>query len=355
MNPETRRKAVTAAYDNTFLRIPPEFSHALAKTMLRFPPAQVLIRKEFSPPPEPEMVLINGHQVPKFQIAAGLDKSASMPALILFGAGGIEFGGVTLDARSGNSRIERVEIGSQKRLTGRIIRFPEQRVVLNHMGFPNPGIFAVAQNILQAKEKFPNLKFGINIPPAPNEPDLEEIKRQLTLVTEVALALSPFWITFNPSCPNNKDSQRFKKVDIVTQLTAHLGELASRESSPPFFVKIGPDMDKDGIKQVVTAVKDNHFSGIIAVNTTTDYTGPRQEFAGYPGGLSGNPLKEKMLRTVSLVNECNKASSPRLFIGAAGGISCFQDWQQAQEKGAHFCQILTGFIYNPYVFKQLNT
>jgi len=354
MKPETRQSLITTIYKNTVLRLPAEVSHALAERVLRIGPVQNLLRQEFSPPSQDRLTItINGHKIPIFAIAAGLDKKGSMAGLSNF-VSGIEYGGFTIFPRAGNPRIEKVKTGDKTRLAGRIIRDRKTGIALNHMGFPNPGIEKASQNILSARPNHLDLLFGINIPPTPGEKDPEKVKDYLTHVTEISLSLGPSWITFNPSCPNNHDSARYRKVSSITSLMKHMSQFITNDS-PPFFVKIGPDMVDQDIKSIVVAAKNLGFAGIIAVNTTADYTEERKPYAGYPGGLSGALLKEKMLRTVRLVRRFDKElGGPQLFICACGGISNWQDWDEARLLGADFAQILTGFIYDPYIFKRLS-
>jgi len=356
MKPETRQRFIIAAYENTVLKLPAETSHALVERVLRIKPVQNLLKQEFgSPAPKKAAINIKGREFPVFSIAAGLDKKGNMSALTCLSASGIEFGGFTLEPRSGNPKLKIVNLKGRRVLSvGRIIRDKNEKVALNYMGFPNPGIYAAAQNIQKGKKQFPDIKFGINVPPTPGEKDFAKVKDDLTKVIYTTLSLNPDWITFNPFCPNNNDSNHYQKTEVILELMDHLSQFIN-DDSPPFFIKIGPDMAEGNIRAIVTACKLLGFTGIIGVNSSVDYTNQAEVYAGYPGGYTGKILKVKMLRAVKLVRQFDQGfNRRRLVIGAVGGIADWEDWQEAKSAGADFCQILTGFIFNPYVFQRLS-
>src|ERR671931_530233 len=69
------------------------------------------------------------------RLAAGIDKRAALVApMALLGFGHIEVGTVTPRPQPGNDRP-------------RLFRLPEDRALINRMGFNSPGMIAVAHNL----------------------------------------------------------------------------------------------------------------------------------------------------------------------------------------------------------------
>src|ERR1700758_2368352 len=90
-------------------------------------------------------------------LAAGLDKNGvALPAWAALGFGFIEIGTVTAKAQSGNRKP-------------RIFRFPEQKALINRLGFNNDGADAIAQRLRQLQRSpegirgWPRVPVGVNI------------------------------------------------------------------------------------------------------------------------------------------------------------------------------------------------
>src|SRR5438309_491819 len=86
-------------------------------------------------------------------LAAGLDKNGvALPAWAALGFGFIEIGTVTAKAQPGNPKP-------------RIFRFPEERALINRLGFNNDGAEIIAERLrkLRDSRRWPAIPVGINI------------------------------------------------------------------------------------------------------------------------------------------------------------------------------------------------
>src|ERR1044071_10520974 len=86
-------------------------------------------------------------------LAPGLDKNGvALPAWAALGFGFIEIGTVTAKAQPGNPKP-------------RIFRLPEQRALINRLGFNNDGADAIAHRLSALREsgRWPAVPVGINI------------------------------------------------------------------------------------------------------------------------------------------------------------------------------------------------
>jgi dihydroorotate dehydrogenase len=153
-------------------------------------------------------------------------------------------------------------------------------------------------------------------------------------------------MTINISSPNTKGLRDLQNSAFIAELFGMVKEKAKK----PVLLKLSPDMEKrDAVDLAISAV-ENGASGIIATNTTTDYSllVGAKEF----GGLSGRVLKEKSF-------EMFKAISRELFgkttLISVGGIDSADEAYARLKAGASLIQIYTAMIFQgPELIKQIN-
>lgn len=127
--------------------------------------------------------------------------------------------------------------------------------------------------------------------------------------------------------------------------------MAKEITTQPIFLKIAPDMsEQDAIDLCTTAVNAG-ASGIIATNTTIDYslTPNAKDF----GGISGALVREKSFK---LFKAIAKELYGKTILISVGGIETAQDAYDRIKAGATLIQIYSMLIYNgPKMIKEINS
>ena len=282
--------------------------------------------KQFAPPSRPKNLF--GLTFPNpIGLAAGLDKNGvALPGWAALGFGFIEIGTVTAVAQPGNSRP-------------RIFRVPEQKALINRLGFNNDGADAVAERFrrLRKSGRWPAVPVGINIGKSrttPLERAADDYLHSFRLLRDFA-----DYITLNVSSPNTPGLRELQEPAALSRLL----HVISSEPGPvakPIVVKISPDLSPIELEAVLAACEENGVSGIIATNTTLDHSEiPPQRDA--EGGLSGAPLREKSTALVRSI--CANSKIPVI---ASGGICDAESAREKFEEGAQLIQLYTGFVYH---------
>lgn len=281
--------------------------------------------RRFQPPRKP--VKLFGLEFPNpIGLAAGFDKNGvALPAWEALGFGFAEIGTVTAKAQPGNAKP-------------RIFRYPEQRALINRLGFNNDGADAIAERLraLRAKGRWPRIPVGINI--------------GKSKVTELADAPADYlysfrrlrefadYIALNVSSPNTPGLRSLQGSEALAQLLRAIAD-ENRADPKPILLKIAPDLGRDELEAVVATCEANGIAGIIATNTTLDHRtlAPQRDEAG---GLSGAPLREKSTAFIRAI-----AAQTTLPIIGVGGIFDAQSAREKLDAGAQLLQVYTGFVY----------
>jgi dihydroorotate dehydrogenase len=256
-------------------------------------------------------------------LAAGFDKNAQAPdAWFAHGCGFVEVGTVTPLPQQGNP-------------LPRLFRLPEDRAVINRMGFNNDGAAAVRQRLQERRHRGGII--GANI-----GANKDSAKRMHDYV-QVLEALLPFvdYITVNISSPNTPQLRDLQTPQAISQLFEQL-RVARGHAQTPLWLKLAPDFpDDESFIASVTAAQNAGAQALIISNTTTDRPSTLQSsHASQSGGLSGAPLFEKTHRLVALAY-----ANTTLPIIAVGGIDTPQKAVQMRQAGATAVQLYTGLVY----------
>jgi dihydroorotate dehydrogenase len=264
-------------------------------------------------------------------LAAGVDKnSTAFDALAAFGFGAVEVGTATNLAQKGNERP-------------RVWRLPNDRALLNAMGFPNDGAAAQARRL--AKRSTGQV-VGVNIGKS-KEVDLAgDVVGDYRAATK---KLAPFadYLALNVSSPNTPGLRSMQSTDHLRMLVSGVrAELSELGRAIPVLIKLGPDLSNEEISEIADAAEEIEVDGIIAVNTTTDYdktNACRAAIAarGDRGGISGQPLKQRSLEVLELLS----ARAEKLPLISVGGIETAEDAWQRILAGAVLIQAHTAFVY----------
>jgi dihydroorotate dehydrogenase len=318
--------------------LPAEATHTVAVALLRFFMAIPLLARAlrwFLVPRVPELrVAALGLQFPgPVGLAAGFDKSArAYRALGALGFGFIEVGTVTARPQDGNPRP-------------RVFRLPDDRALINRLGFNNEGAEAVALRLTGKRD----VVVGVNI----GKSKLAGAGVDETIADYVASAerLAPHadYLVVNVSSPNTPGLRDWQAVAALRPLLTAVRAALDR-SSPlhrvPLLVKIAPDLSNDDIDAAADLALELGLDGIIATNTTLSRDNLRSppalvEACG-GGGLSGAPLKE---RALEVLRRLRGRVGDRLVLIAAGGVETADDAWERIRAGATLVQVYTGFVY----------
>ena len=263
-------------------------------------------------------------------IAAGLDKNGvAFPALHALGWDFVEVGTITPNPQPGNPKP-------------RVFRLPEDRALINRMGFPGTGADAIAMNIVQ--RRYRQAPIGCNVGPnkASVEGGLDAVIADCRLLVSRFASLATYLVV-NISSPNTARLRELQGKGALRELLTEVRAAIPSDRLKPLLVKIAPDLSDAEISDVVAVVLEVGLSGVVATNTTI----ARAETLRSPrrseiGGLSGAPLRA---RSLEVINRIAAESAGNLPIMAAGGIASGADAVAALRAGASAVQVYTGMIY----------
>jgi len=263
-------------------------------------------------------------------LAAGFDKNGDMiQAIPSLGFGYTEIGTMTPRPQPGNPKP-------------RLFRYPEQESIQNAMGFNNKGAFEVIQNL---NKVYPfALPIGASIGKNKVTPENEALDDYETLIRGFKDICD--YLVVNISSPNTPNLRELQNEAFIKAVFS----MAKSITNTPILLKIAPDME---IKTAITLCKiavESGADGIIATNTTNDYTllpNP-QNF----GGISGKVMSEKSYNIFKAI--ATELHSQTTLI-SVGGISDAKDAYRRIKAGASLIQIYSAFIFQgPSMCKNIN-
>jgi dihydroorotate dehydrogenase len=304
--------------------LPPETAHRATLALLRLADAAI-------PPAAPDDSRLSvetlGLRFPNpIGLAAGFDKDALVPgAMARLGFGFVECGTVTPKPQSGNPRP-------------RLFRLPQDRAVINRMGFNNAGVAAMARRLAARKSGF---ILGINIGANKDSTDRSADYR------EAFLKLAPFasYITINVSSPNTPGLRGLQNRAELERLLSLLTVARAHASlRTPLLLKIAPDIDRHVADDIASVSLASGIDGLIVSNTTIARPASlKGSDAHQSGGLSGAPL---FAPSTALLRAMRERVGARLVLIGVGGISSGTDVYAKIRAGASLVQLYTGLAYD---------
>jgi dihydroorotate dehydrogenase len=287
-------------------------------------------------PPAPDPILatsLRGLALPNcIGLAAGFDKNAEVPdAMLAAGFGFAECGTVTPLPQTGNPRP-------------RIFRLPEDRGVINRLGFNNQGLEVFAARLAARQAAGRQGVVGANI--GANKDSADRIGDYVTGLARLWPLASYF--TVNISSPNTPGLRALQTKAALDELLGRLAEqrkvLVAQAGDRPVFLKVAPDVADDEIVAIVDSVRAHGIDAIIVGNTTISRPETlRSAAAGETGGLSGPPLMA--LSTAALGRFYAAAVGGVPLIGV-GGIASGADALAKIRAGASAVQLYSAMVYD---------
>ena len=273
-------------------------------------------------------------------LAAGLDKNAvCVDAMGALGFGFVEVGTLTPRPQAGNP-------------PPRVFRLPPARAIINRMGFPNDGVEPAVARL--AARRFAGI-CGVNIGKNAATP-LEDATQDYVAALRAVYPVADY-VTINISSPNTQGLRSLQGGDQLRPLLEGLLEarsqlVAATGRQVPLVVKLSPDLSDEELAVTAQVITSLGLDGVIATNTTLDRTAVSGlEHAERPGGLSGEPLRE---RSASIVGKLRQLLGPDLPLIGVGGISSAAHARTLLDAGANLVQVYTGLVYRgPALVREL--
>ena len=307
-------------------KLEPENAHHLAECVLRLPNIcpiafNSFLESHFVTNDVLEQELFGRTFYNPVGLGAGFDKNATMVrGMQVLGFGFTEIGTVTPKPQEGNPKP-------------RMWRHPEQETLQNAMGFNNDGLLKVQKRL---KKRYPfTTPIGVNIGKNKVTPESEAINDYTTLLK--ALHELGDYLIINISSPNTPGLRDLQNEEFI----ARLFEEAKAITDKPILLKIAPDMTPEDAVALTKMAAEKGADGIIATNTTIDYSLVPSPFD--KGGLSGAVLKEKSFEIFEAIA---KELYGKTTLISVGGVDSAQEAYKRIKAGASLVQILSGLIFH---------
>lgn len=317
-------------------KLDPEVAHSIAECILRIPNicpfiSSIALERNFISDEILNQELFGKTFYNPIGLGAGFDKNATMiKGIQALGFGFSEVGTITPKPQDGNPKP-------------RLFRHIEQKSIQNAMGFNNKGLI-YAQNRL--KDIYPfTTPIGINIGKNKTTSSEDALSDYLQLIK----SLHSFgdYMVINISSPNTPNLRDLQNEEFIAQLFESAKEITSK----PILLKIAPDMSIENALSLTTLAVQKGASGIIATNTTTDYS--LIPNIGEFGGLSGEVLKEKSFEMFEAIA---KELFGKTVLISVGGIDSASEAYRRIKAGASLVQIYSGLIYGGFdLIRDINT
>jgi dihydroorotate dehydrogenase len=310
---------VYPALRRLLFRLDPETSHELGLAALRA--ASALPRRSPLVEPALRQTLFGREFTNPVGLAAGFDKNAvAVRAFAGLGFGFIEVGTVTPRPQPGNPRP-------------RLFRHSAEESLQNALGFNNGGMDALRRRLSRLYPlPFP---LGVNVGKNKDTPQEKALEDYETLIRGLHGLCD--YLVVNLSSPNTPG---LRDLQNEAFLRAVLG-LATGITKKPVLVKIAPDLEPADAVALSEAAVDAGAAGIVATNTTIDYS-----LVAHPkniGGISGRVLREKSFR---LFDAVARALFGRAVLVSVGGIDSGAEAYRRIRAGASLVQLYTALVYH---------
>lgn len=307
-------------------RMDPERAHNMTLTALR---AGLVPRQKAAADPVLAQDIWGLHFSNPLGLAAGFDKNAMvMGPMLGLGFGFVEVGSLTPRPQAGNPKP-------------RIFRLPEDRGVINRLGFNNEGQAAAKRRLEAFRHKARGL-VGVNL--GKNKDSSDAAADYVAGVTHLG-ALADYLVV-NVSSPNTPGLRALQGRGELENLLSQVLEARSRlpeGREPPLVLKVAPDLadaDKADIAEVALALG---LDGLAVSNTTiTRPAGLASGQGSESGGLSGQPL---FALSTAVLGEFYDLTKGRIPLIGIGGVASAEDAYAKIRAGANLVQLYSGLIY----------
>ena len=318
----------------------PEFAHSLTIKLLRL---KFLINFGFKK--KSDDIKLHQHILGldftnPIGLAAGFDKNAEViEPLFDFGFGFVEAGTVTPKSQYGNQKP-------------RLFRLPEDKALINHLGFNNNG----SEKVLKNLKSFYNNDYssgvvGINI--GKNKSTENDIDDYLYCIDK--LGNYGNYITINISSPNTpglRDLQLRGRIETLVKKIQNKHSEIAQLNNKPIFIKISPDLEDEQLRDIALMSLANNVNGLIISNSTLKRPHTLSSlYKNEVGGLSGKPL---FLDSTLILKKMYSLTNGQIPLIGVGGISNGNECYEKIKAGASLVQLYTSLVYQgPIVISKI--
>ena len=331
---------------NSLFLLPPETAHNVSMKGLdmaaALPIMNTWLSNHFQVQDTSLSKTVFGLQFPNpVGLGAGFDKNAAhLDGLEMLGFGFVEIGTVTPKPQAGNPQP-------------RLFRIPDQKALINRMGFNNDGVEAIAKRLKERKSNSQsNLIIGGNIGKNKVTENQDAWKDYCTNFIGLEEVVDYFVV--NVSSPNTPGLRELQEKEALRKIFSELQLI--NQNNKPILLKIAPDLEISALDDIIALTSEVKIDGLVSSNTTLDRSLLNQANAARAkaigaGGLSGEPLLNKSNQVLEYLYN---GIGNRLPIIASGGIFKPEDAKAKMDAGASLVQVWTGFIYEgPGIVKNI--
>jgi dihydroorotate dehydrogenase len=263
-------------------------------------------------------------------LAAGFDKDAKIfNEFSSFGFSFIEIGTVTPKPQQGNPKP-------------RIFRIPQDKALINRMGFNNLG---VDQAVERLKKRNKSIIIGGNIgknTATPNENAIDDYDYCFRKLYDCV-----DYFVINVSCPNVTDLGKLQDRESLGAIMQRLIDIRmNQQIRKPILLKISPDLNMKQVDDAIEISVEKGIDGFVVSNTTITRNNLTIESKRIDeigkGGMSGLPIASKSTKLIKYIADKTQRKMP---IIGVGGIMNEKEAIEKLRAGASLIQIYTGFIY----------
>lgn len=333
---------------NSLFLLPPETAHEVSMKGLDLIAALPISNRWMSnfykvPAPGLAKTVFGLHFPNPIGLGAGFDKNAAhLDALEMLGFGFIEIGTVTPKPQAGNAKP-------------RLFRIPDQKALINRMGFNNDGVELISKRLKERKSNVhykSNMIIGGNIGKNKVTENQDAWKDYCTNFIGLEEVVDYFVV--NVSSPNTPGLRELQEKEALRKIFSELQNL--NKTNKPILLKIAPDLETSALDDIIALTSEVKIDGLVSSNTTLDRSllntmnTERAKVIG-PGGLSGQVLLKKSNQVLEYLY---RGIGDKLPIIASGGVFKPADAQTKFDAGASLVQVWTGFIYEgPSIVKNI--
>lgn len=299
--------------------LPAETAHHLGLSMLRLAGVG---GRPWRPPAVLRQEALGCRIASPIGLAAGFDKDARrLRGWPLLGFGFAEVGTVTPLPQPGNPKP-------------RLHRLTAERSLQNWMGFNGRGADFMRRRLAKRPPGFP---LGVNIgknAATPIERAIDDYRR-----CAAALRGRCDFLVLNVSSPNTpglRSLQRARDLGVL------LAAVQAEAEGMPLLTKLSPDEDLGDLKTLALASVDQGAAGVVASNTTVDYSAAKGPNIDHKGGLSGRILRDRAREVTAALGPAIRG---RGILVSVGGVDSAEEAWWRIRHGASLIEVYTGLVY----------